>query len=226
MSIRVLLVDDHKIVRDGLEGPLRLQSDIVVAGHAENGLQAIDSARAIAPDIVVMNVGTPELGGVQATRRIAGEMPELHVLALSMHSDWGYVAAMLDAGASGYVLKDNAFEELATAIRKVAAGGSYTSPGIRRSGLALLREQILDTEPSWGPHAPAAELLCKVVEMRNPYTASHQRRVAELATMIAEDLGTPTSDVDEIRDAALMHDIGKMAVPAEIMAKPDPLTET
>lgn len=203
---------------------LAQQPDIEVVGHADNGLHAIETVRDLIPDVIIMDVGMPELGGVEATRRILGEMPNARVVALSMHSEWSYVSAMLEAGASGYVVKDCAFDELALAIRTTLQGRQFVSPAIRRTGFRTDGVAITGTEPLTSARTPAADLLCEVVEIRDPYTASHQRRVAELAVAIVERLGLPDADANDIRDAALMHDIGKLAVPAEILSKPGALT--
>ncbi len=130
MSIRVLLADDHQIVRDGLRAMLARSLDVEVVGEAENGRDAVKLAREIRPDVVVMDIGMRELNGIEATRQITSEMEGVRVVALSMHSDRRYVSEMLAAGASGYLLKDGAFDELATAIRTVAEGRTFLSQGV------------------------------------------------------------------------------------------------
>lgn len=135
MSIRTLLVDDHKIVRDGLRSLLAKEIDIEVVGEADNGREALQLARDVKPDVVIMDIGMQVLNGIEATRQIREENPDLRVIALSMHSDRRYVSEMLAAGASGYLLKDGAFEELAIAIRKVAEGQMFLAQGV--SGTVL-----------------------------------------------------------------------------------------
>jgi DNA-binding NarL/FixJ family response regulator len=130
MGTRILLADDHRIMREGLKSMLREEPDMSVAGEAENGRQAIEMAEELAPDIVVMDIGMPDLNGIEATRRIVADTAGVKVIALSMHSDRRFVAEVLKAGASGYVLKDGAFEELAVAIRTVMAGQTFLSPRI------------------------------------------------------------------------------------------------
>lgn len=130
MAIRVLLVDDHQIVRDGLRSMLAKQLDIEVVGEADNGRDGITSTRETHPDVVVMDIGMRELNGIDATKQLLAEMPGVKVVALSMHSDRRYVSEMLAAGASGYLLKDSAFDELAQAIRSVVAGKRYLSNSI------------------------------------------------------------------------------------------------
>jgi len=130
MGIRVVLVDDHKIVRDGLSSLLSKEMDIDVVGEGENGREALGLCDQCEPDVVVMDIGMRDLNGVDATRHILEDHPSIKVVALSMHSDQSYVSAMLSAGASGYLLKDGAFEELARAIRAVNEGQTYLSQGV------------------------------------------------------------------------------------------------
>ena len=104
--------------------------DIEVVGEAENGREAITLARELSPQVVVMDIGMRELNGIDATRTLLSEYPEVKVVALSMHSDRRFISEMLSAGASGYLLKDSAFDELAAAIRAVNDGRTYLSPGV------------------------------------------------------------------------------------------------
>lgn len=130
MGIRILLADDHKIVRDGLRTLIDRQKGMEVVGEAENGRTAVALARKLSPDVVIMDVSMPDMNGIEATRQISRETRGVKVIALSMHSDRRFVTGMLEAGASGYLLKDCAFAELANAIRCVADNKSYLSPGI------------------------------------------------------------------------------------------------
>ena len=130
MSTRILLVEDHAIVREGLCSLLEKQTDMEVVGEADEGRTAVDLVRQLLPDIVIMDITMPNLNGVEATRYITGEFPEIKVIALSIHSNRRFVSDMLKAGATGYVLKECLFDELVQAIQAVAAGGSYLSPRI------------------------------------------------------------------------------------------------
>jgi DNA-binding NarL/FixJ family response regulator len=130
MKIRVLIADDHKIMLAGLRSLLEKQSDIEVVAEAENGRKAVQMAQETKPDIVVMDVSMPDLNGIEATTQIIESVPETRVVALSMHSDKRFVVGMLRAGASGYLLKDCASQELANAIHQVAGGKKYLSPEI------------------------------------------------------------------------------------------------
>ncbi|HUU09807.1 MAG TPA: response regulator transcription factor [Phycisphaerae bacterium] len=130
MDLKILLVDDHQIIREGLRSLIEKERGMKVVGEAANGREAVRLARELAPDVVVMDVSMPDLNGIEATRQIASRVPAARVVALSMHSDRRFVAEMLRAGALGYLLKESAFDELARAVRAVAAGGTYLSPAV------------------------------------------------------------------------------------------------
>ena len=133
MSIRVLLVDDHKIIREGLRTLLNTKPGIEVIADAENGRRALELAHQMMPDVIVMDITMPDLNGIEATHRLITELPGIKVIALSMHSDHRLVSGMLAAGASGYLLKDCAFEELEKAIRAAVDNDIYLSPQITRT---------------------------------------------------------------------------------------------
>jgi DNA-binding NarL/FixJ family response regulator len=128
--IRVLLAEDHRIVREGLRALLEKQDNIQVVAEAENGRQAFQLVRRLKPDIVIMDINMPELNGIDATRLILHEEPQMRVIALSMHSDRHFVDGMLRAGVSGYLLKDCASEELVQCIKTVTSGRIYLSPTV------------------------------------------------------------------------------------------------
>ena len=130
MSIRIVLADDHKILRAGLRAMIVEQPDMEVVGEAENGRTAVNLARTLSPDVVVMDIGMPDLNGIEATRQIVAEVPGVKIIGLSMYSDRRYVAGLFGAGASGYLLKDIEFEELIEAIQAVVAGQVYVSSGV------------------------------------------------------------------------------------------------
>jgi len=130
MTIRVLLADDHQIIREGLRSLLTAQKDIEVVAEADNGRSALTFVEKIRPDIVLMDIAMPDINGIEATRQIKAANPDIRILALSMHSDQRFVGDMLRAGASGYLLKDCAGAELVQAIRTVYEGKVYLSPAI------------------------------------------------------------------------------------------------
>jgi two-component system, NarL family, response regulator NreC len=130
MNLRIVLADDHQIVRDGLRVLLEQESGMEVVAEAEDGRTAVELARQEKPDVVVMDIAMPDLNGIEATRQIKAEMPNVKIIALSMHADKRFVAGMFQAGASGYLLKKGAFRELTQAIRDVVADNKYMSPKI------------------------------------------------------------------------------------------------
>ena len=127
MSIRVLLSDDHRIVREGLRTLLDKEPDIEVVGEAEDGRSTLELARKLKPQVVIMDITMPDLNGMDATRKIIEELPDVRVLALSMHADQQFVEGMLKAGATGYLPKDCASEELVRAVHTVASNETYLS---------------------------------------------------------------------------------------------------
>ena len=129
-KIRVLLADDHEVLREGLCALLELETDMDVVADVADGHAALRKARELAPDVVVMDIGMPGLNGIDATRQITKELSNAHVLCLSVHRERRLVAAMLEAGAAGYLLKTSAKRELVEAVRIVAAGETYLSPPI------------------------------------------------------------------------------------------------
>ena len=149
--IRILLADDHAILRDGIRALLSDEADLQVVGEAENGRQALEQARALRPDIVIMDIGMPLLSGLEATKHIRRDVPESRVLILTMHQNDEYLAQVLAAGASGYVLKDTAGRELVLAIRQVARGEPFFSPLMTRT-LTSLYLSSLEAERTHDPY--------------------------------------------------------------------------
>jgi two-component system response regulator NreC len=129
-KLSILLADDHKMVRNGLRTVIETQPDMAVVGEADNGHVAVSLAKQLQPDVVVMDVSMPELNGLKATEQLKGLCPGIKILTLTRHTDAGYLQQLLAAGASGYVLKQSASDELVRAIRIVAAGRCYLDPAI------------------------------------------------------------------------------------------------
>lgn len=129
-SIRILLVDDHPVLRAGIRQLLGQEPDFQVIGEAGDGCAAVEMAAALRPDVVLMDVSLPKLGGAEATKQILAASPRLKVLALSDHEEPALARMLLDVGASGYALKRSACDELVRAVREVAAGASYLDPVI------------------------------------------------------------------------------------------------
>lgn len=135
MSIRVLIADDHTIVRDGIGRAIGQEQDIELAGEAGDGRTAVELARELAPDVVIMDISLPELNGIEATRLIRRDVPQTRVIALSMHAAKRYVREMFKAGAAAYLLKDCELDELTEAIRLVAKGKTYVTPAVSETVL-------------------------------------------------------------------------------------------
>ncbi|MCJ7499954.1 response regulator, partial [bacterium] len=147
MTTKVLLVDDHSIVRKGLRLLMEAEEDISVVGEAGDGQKAIDLVRKLSPDVVVMDITMPGLNGIEATRRIMSESPDTKVLALSIHSGKVFVQDMLGAGASGYILKESAPEELLDAVRAIAGGEVYLSRAIAGVVVSQYKSALAGDKP-------------------------------------------------------------------------------
>lgn len=130
MSIRIILADDHKLMRDGLLALIEKQNGLEVVATAENGRTAVQLTRKLNPDVVIMDVSMPEMNGIEAARQITSDQTSTKIIALSMHSDRRFIEGMLRAGVSAYVLKDSPIEELCYAIRVVMDNRTYLSQEI------------------------------------------------------------------------------------------------
>ena len=145
MSIKVLIADDHQIMREGLRSMLEKEIDIQVLGEAEDGRMIQRMAREMRPDVIIMDVAMPDLNGIEATRQITAELPGVKIIALSMHDDRRFVLNMLKAGAAGYMLKDCAFKDLAKAIRVVMSHKTFLSPEVAD---IVVKDYLAASQPS------------------------------------------------------------------------------
>jgi DNA-binding NarL/FixJ family response regulator len=132
VTIRLLIADDHKLMREGLKALIEKESDMQVVGEAEDGNSTVSLAGKSSPHVIVMDVSMPDLNGIEATRKILHANPNVKVVGLSGHADQHFVREMLSAGASAYLLKHTAFDELLRAIRAVMKGKKYLSPDVAR----------------------------------------------------------------------------------------------
>jgi two-component system response regulator NreC len=167
-DIRVLIVDDHAILRDGIRSLLDRQEGITVVGEASNGREALAQLGTLQPDIILMDVAMPVMDGLEATRRIKESHPEIRVLILTQHGDEEYVTPLLQVGASGYVLKRSGGREVVTAIRQVHEEGAFLEPGVARQVLDDYTQAGSD-KLAGGPHLTQREsqVLELVVEGRS-----------------------------------------------------------
>ena len=155
--IRIMIVDDQRLMREGLRTLLELEGDLEIAAEAEDGQAALDQYEAIHPDVVLMDIRMPRLDGVEATRRLCQRWPEARVIILTTFDDDAYVFDGLRAGALGYLLKDVSGHELAEAVRKVAAGGALIEPSVARKVLAEFARLAQPDHPA--PDRPALDRL-------------------------------------------------------------------
>ena len=149
MTIRVLLVDDHELMREGLRALFAQDGEFEVVAEAGDARTAVELAAACRPHVVIMDVSLPDLSGVEATRQVLGRAPEVKVVALSVHDDQQYVAGMLEAGASGYVVKGAASVEVLRAVRAALSGRTYLSPEL--AGAVYDEVQALAAHPELRP---------------------------------------------------------------------------
>ena len=152
MSVKIILADDHRIMREGLRALLEKEPGIEVIAEAENGRTTVELSRELNPDVVVIDIGMPDLNGIDATRQIVSEASTVKVIALSMHSDRKFVREMLSAGASGYLLKDAAYEELGTALATVLNNQTYLSPKIADT---VVKDYLGKVEPHESKASPS-----------------------------------------------------------------------
>ncbi len=142
-KINVILADDHTIVRQGFRALLEAEPDMAVVGEAENGRQAVQLAKKLTPDVVVMDIAMPLLNGLEATRQVMKEVPSAKVLILSSYSDDEYVQQLTQAGAAGYLLKQTAVTDLLKAIREARKGNAFFSPAICKRLMEHYRQTLL-----------------------------------------------------------------------------------
>lgn len=199
--IRLLLVDDHEVVRTGLRAFLESQEGLQVVAEAGNGAEAIEQAVHNTPDVVVMDITMPDMDGLEATRELRRLCPQIQILALTVHEDKQYLVEMLAAGASGYLTKQSAAEDLLAAIHTVANGNVYLQPIVARWLLEDYRRLLSQTPQDIGqlaePHSGRKDL--SVLSRR-------ERQVLELVAdgltniQIGEQLGISPKTVSRHRE--------------------------
>jgi DNA-binding NarL/FixJ family response regulator len=207
VSIRILLADDHKILREGLRSLLAQLPDVAVVGEAADGEAAIALARQLRPDLIIMDVVMPGTDGIAATRQIHAECPATKVIALSMHSDRRYVSEMVRAGALGYLVKDGSFEELQQAIRGVMADRPYLSASITGTLVEDFVRQAGAVERP--PASPLQMLTAREREVLR--LLADGKRVKEIAHLLKISAKTVESHRQNIMDKLEIHSTIELA---------------
>ncbi len=201
-AITVLLADDHTVVRQGLKALLQAKGDVEVVGEAENGRQAVQMARKLLPDVVVMDIAMPILNGLEATRQITREAPGVKVLILSSYNDDEYVHQLTEAGATGYLLKQTAATDLLKAIREAKNGNAFFSPSISRRLLDYYRDSCAPGAPAKRPGESLTSREAEVLQLIAEGLANKQ---------IAAELGISIKTVEKHRQQVMnklnIHDI-------------------
>ncbi|MFC1490661.1 response regulator [Candidatus Latescibacterota bacterium] len=146
MKIKILIADDHKILREGLRLLLSKEPDFDVIAEASSGKAAIQLACELKPDIILMDISMPDINGIEATKKILSKVPKVKILALSTYSDKRFITEMFNAGASGYLVKDCAFDEVSTAVRTVAANQKFVSPSIMDTVVDLFLDKNIPSK--------------------------------------------------------------------------------
>ncbi len=174
LKIKLLLVDDHSLVREGIRASLLRHPSIQITGEAANGCEAVRKARRLRPDVVLMDLNMPEMSGLEATQLIRKHCPETHVIALTVHDNKEYVFRILRSGAHGYVLKDTSPQELARAIEAVAQGQAFFSPRISN----ILLQDVAHPSKANGSSSPSVLSLREMDVLRSIATGETNKEVA------------------------------------------------
>lgn len=203
MTIKVLLADDHKIVREGLRSLLEKERDIDVIAMAENGRMSVQLAGELRPDVAVIDIAMPEMNGIEAIRRISRENPAVMVLALSMHSARRFVVEALAAGAKGYLLKDCAAEDLVRAIRTVAGNETYLSPKIAE---VIVKDYMKRLPES----APAADSLLSTREREVLQLIAEGQNTKQIAFTLTVSIKTVETHRRQIMHKLNLHSVAEL----------------
>jgi len=203
MTIKIILADDHQIVRQGLRTLLACEPDMKVVGEADDGRKTLRLAQELAPDVIIMDISMPDLNGIEATRQIMTEFPGIKVIALSMHSDSLFVLNMLKSGALGYLLKDCALEELVQAIRTVMRQQTYISPGVSD----LL---VLDLAHSWTAEPGSAYSILTNREREVLQLLAEGKGTLQIATVLCLSSKTVEAHRKQIMSKLGMHSVAEL----------------
>lgn len=202
----ILLVDDHQLMRQGMRALLEGAPGSPRVSEAENGRRAVELARELRPDIVVMDVTMPDLNGIEATRQILESHPDIPIIALSMHSDRRYVFEMFRAGAKGYLLKDCAFDELNRAIRTVLGGHPYVSPSIAGALVSELKKP--HSTPEDATRAASPDLTSREKEVLQ--LMAEGRSTKEIAAVLHISVKTVETHRRQLMSKLQVHSVAEL----------------
>lgn len=206
MTIDILLVDDQNLIRQGLKALLELETDLRVVGEAENGAIAIESVKALQPNVVLMDIRMPVMDGVTATKEICQQFPHVNILVLTTFDDDTYVSAAIEYGAKGYLLKDTPSEEIAAAIRAVDRGYTHLAPGMLAKAMSRQAEH-----PTIAPLPPALqELTPRELEVLKLIAKGANNR--EIAQILYISEGTVKNHVTNLLNRLNLRDRTQAAI--------------
>jgi DNA-binding NarL/FixJ family response regulator len=198
--IRVLIADDHAILREGLRALLARADDMEVVGEAGDGRQAVERSAALAPDVILMDINMPGLGGLEATLEIRKTQPEVKILVLTQHEDREYIRRFLQAGVSGYILKRSAGAELASAIRAAHRGGLVLDPEIAKEAL---REPVPAASGQAGTTSPYDGLTDREKQVLKLVAEGHSNK--EVAELLGISVKTAMSHREHLMEKLDLH---------------------
>ena len=201
--IKVVLADDHQIVRHGLRSLLSVEADIEVVGEADNGRAVVRMVQELAPQVVIMDISMPDLNGIEATRQILTDSTGVKVIALSMHSDSLFVLNMFKAGASGYLLKDCALEELVKAVRTVMNRKIYLSPGISD---IVIKDFVL----GWSPAESSAYSILTAREREVLQLMAEGRNTTQIAASLCVSVKTVEAHRKQMMNKLDIHSVAEL----------------
>ncbi len=201
--IKIILADDHQIVRHGLRSLLAAEPDMEVVGEADNGRAVVRLVHEKSPQVVIMDISMPDLNGIEATRQIMAEAPGIKVIALSMHSDSLFVLNMFKAGASGYLLKDCALEELVKAVRTVLNRKIYLSPGISD---VVIKDFVI----GWSPQESSAYSILTTREREVLQLMAEGRNTNQIAESLCVSVKTVEAHRKQMMNKLDIHSVAEL----------------
>ena len=207
MSIKVLIADDHQLFREGLVNLLSSATDVEVIGEAEDGKDATEKTKKLKPDVLLIDIGMPNMNGIEATRILKKDMPELKIIAVSMHSDRQFVKGILEAGADGYLLKNCTYRQLIDAIQSVNSGKKYLSEDITEM---IIKGYLDPTETETEGYTELSEREMEILKLYAEGQST--REIAEQLFISVKTVGTHKQHILEKLGLKTNADLVKYAI--------------